>query len=90
MHSRSAPASSCLRDYHRKVVEAAVANGFGMINECQRLDQWRLSERPAGRSAHADVVDAFQQDYMRHAGNREYVTIESRQCTWPAAIAAIA
>lgn len=24
---------SCLRDYHRKVVEAAVANGFGMINE---------------------------------------------------------
>lgn len=24
---------SCLRDYHRKVVEAAVANGFGVINE---------------------------------------------------------
>ncbi|CAN5176853.1 hypothetical protein BH10PSE17_BH10PSE17_05820 [soil metagenome] len=24
---------SCLKDYHRKVVEAAVANGFGMINE---------------------------------------------------------
>lgn len=24
---------SCLRDYHRKVVEAAVANGFGTINE---------------------------------------------------------
>lgn len=24
---------SCLGDYHRKVVEAAVANGFGMINE---------------------------------------------------------
>jgi homocysteine S-methyltransferase len=24
---------SCLTDYHRKVVEAAVANGFGMINE---------------------------------------------------------
>jgi hypothetical protein len=24
---------SCLRDYHRRVVEAAVANGFGMINE---------------------------------------------------------
>ena len=23
---------SCLRDYHRKVVEAAVANGFGVIN----------------------------------------------------------
>jgi homocysteine S-methyltransferase len=23
----------CLRDYHRKVVEAAVANGFGVINE---------------------------------------------------------
>lgn len=28
-----ARAVSCLRDYHRKVVEAAVANGFGMINE---------------------------------------------------------
>ena len=24
---------ACLRDYHRKVVEAAVANGFGVINE---------------------------------------------------------
>jgi homocysteine S-methyltransferase len=24
---------SCLRDYHRKIVEAAVANGFGVINE---------------------------------------------------------
>ncbi len=24
---------SCLRDYHRKVVEAAVENGFGVINE---------------------------------------------------------
>lgn len=24
---------TCLRDYHRKVVEAAVANGFGVINE---------------------------------------------------------
>ena len=24
---------SCLKDYHRKAVEAAVANGFGMINE---------------------------------------------------------
>ncbi len=24
---------SCLRDYHRKLVEAAVANGFGVINE---------------------------------------------------------
>jgi homocysteine S-methyltransferase len=24
---------SCLRDYHRKVVEAAVASGFGVINE---------------------------------------------------------
>ena len=24
---------NCLRDYHRKVVEAAVANGFGVINE---------------------------------------------------------
>ncbi|MGL6224740.1 MAG: homocysteine S-methyltransferase family protein [Steroidobacteraceae bacterium] len=24
---------SCLKDYHRKVVEAAVANGFGVINE---------------------------------------------------------
>jgi homocysteine S-methyltransferase len=24
---------ACLKDYHRKVVEAAVANGFGMINE---------------------------------------------------------
>ena len=24
---------SCLKDYHRKVVEGAVANGFGMINE---------------------------------------------------------
>jgi len=24
---------SCLKDYHRKVVESAVANGFGMINE---------------------------------------------------------
>jgi S-methylmethionine-dependent homocysteine/selenocysteine methylase len=24
---------SCLRNYHRKVVEAAVANGFGVINE---------------------------------------------------------
>lgn len=24
---------SCLRDYHRKAVEAAVVNGFGMINE---------------------------------------------------------
>ena len=24
---------SCLRDFHRKVVEAAVANGFGVINE---------------------------------------------------------
>jgi hypothetical protein len=24
---------SCLRDYHRKVVEAAVANGFGVISE---------------------------------------------------------
>lgn len=24
---------SCLRDYHRKVVEAVVANGFGVINE---------------------------------------------------------
>jgi homocysteine S-methyltransferase len=24
---------TCLKDYHRKVVEAAVANGFGMINE---------------------------------------------------------
>jgi homocysteine S-methyltransferase len=24
---------SCLKDYHRKVIEAAVANGFGMINE---------------------------------------------------------
>ncbi len=24
---------TCLRDYHRRVVEAAVANGFGMINE---------------------------------------------------------
>jgi homocysteine S-methyltransferase len=24
---------SCLKDYHRKVVEDAVANGFGMINE---------------------------------------------------------
>jgi S-methylmethionine-dependent homocysteine/selenocysteine methylase len=24
---------SCLKDYHRKLVEAAVANGFGMINE---------------------------------------------------------
>lgn len=24
---------SCLRDYHRRIVEAAVANGFGVINE---------------------------------------------------------
>lgn len=24
---------SCMKDYHRKVVEAAVANGFGVINE---------------------------------------------------------
>lgn len=24
---------SCLRGYHRKIVEAAVANGFGVINE---------------------------------------------------------
>ncbi len=24
---------SCMRDYHRKIVEAAVANGFGVINE---------------------------------------------------------
>jgi S-methylmethionine-dependent homocysteine/selenocysteine methylase len=24
---------SCLKDYHRKVVEAAIANGFGVINE---------------------------------------------------------
>jgi hypothetical protein len=24
---------ACLKNYHRKVVEAAVANGFGMINE---------------------------------------------------------
>ena len=24
---------SCLRDYHRKIVEAAVANGFGLISE---------------------------------------------------------
>lgn len=24
---------SCLKDYHRKVVEAAVANGFGVVNE---------------------------------------------------------
>ena len=24
---------SCLTDYHRKLVEAAVANGFGVINE---------------------------------------------------------
>lgn len=24
---------TCLRDYHRKVVEAAIANGFGVINE---------------------------------------------------------
>jgi homocysteine S-methyltransferase len=24
---------SCLRDYHRKIVEAAVSNGFGVINE---------------------------------------------------------
>ena len=23
---------SCMRDYHRKVVEAAIANGFGVIN----------------------------------------------------------
>ncbi len=25
--------AACLRDYHRKIVEAAVANGFGVINE---------------------------------------------------------
>lgn len=24
---------ACLRDYHRKIVEAAIANGFGVINE---------------------------------------------------------
>lgn len=24
---------SCLKDYHRKIVEAAIANGFGVINE---------------------------------------------------------
>jgi homocysteine S-methyltransferase len=24
---------ACLRDYHRRIVEAAIANGFGVINE---------------------------------------------------------
>lgn len=25
---------ACLTDYHRKLVEAAVENGFGVINDC--------------------------------------------------------
>ena len=64
----------CLRDFHRKVVEAAVANGFGVINEGLHYRASRDWGRLIGydKAALAEINlrgIAFYQDFAR-----EYAT----------------
>ena len=67
---------SCLKDYHRKVVEAAVANGFGVINEGLHYRASRDWGTLTGYSteALADInmrgID-FYRDFAREFGSAE-------------------